>query len=323
MRTKVFITIDVECGEFSPNYDGCVWGRLDNLPGKVYGLPLILDLLKKSNIKGVFFTEALSSFRHGLSNLKMITDRILAEEHEVQLHIHPSLRFPTRKPDTEIHLGKYPLDIQIDLIKRGLGVLEKCGVENVKAFRAGGFGMNKDTLTALEECGVFYDSSYNVNYLNSSCNLKLQNSQNNDVFKYGDIWEFPVTCFRNPLSSKMPFRHLQITAVSFQEMKKTLLMAHAAKMKSVVVLLHSFELINYYDKERTIGKLNQFNLNRFKKLLDFLSANSNLFEVGGFNDLSISYIDSIKQSDDSTCIVPKLPVFLKIKRQIEQLVARL
>ncbi len=66
MATKVFITIDVECGEYSPSYEGCIWGRLKNLPGREYGLPLILDLLKHANLKAVFFVEALSSVRHGV-----------------------------------------------------------------------------------------------------------------------------------------------------------------------------------------------------------------------------------------------------------------
>lgn len=322
MPTKVFITIDVECGEFCPNYEGCVWGRLGNFPGEEYGLPLILKFLKQANLKAVFFVEALSSFRHGILNLKTIVERILSEGHEIQLHIHPSLRHPVRKHDTEIHMGKYPLNKQIDFIKRGVDVLDKCGVEKISAFRAGGFGASNNTLVALEKCGFVYDSSYNLNYLNSSCQIKLTGSTRNDVFQYGNILEFPVTCFRNPLSSKTPFRHLQITASSAQETKETLLMAHEKKMRSVTILLHSFEFMRFYNKERTVGKPIDINIKRFAKLLKFLSANRELFYVSGYNDLSGAYINSIKTIKDQSDFVPELPLSMKIGRQIEQLITR-
>lgn len=322
MPVKVFITIDVECGEFSPDYEGCVWGRLGNMPAKEFGLPLILDLLKQENLKAVFFVEALSSFRHGFYSLKTIIQRILSEGHEIQLHIHPSLRHLTRKPDAEIHLGKYPLSKQIELIKSGLDVVEKCGGKKITAFRAGGFGINKDTFHALGKCGFLYDSSYNLNYLNSSCLIKLAGPPHNDVFQYENILEFPVTCFRNPFSSKVPFRHLQITASSYQEIKKALLIAHEKKMKSVTILLHSFEFIKFFDKERTLGKPNNINIKRFGRLLKFLAVNRNLFEVSGFNDLSITYLNNVKRLQQKVDYIPKIPVFMKMHRQLEQLITR-
>ena len=292
------------------------------MPGEEYGLPLILDLLKQENIKAVFFVEALSSFRHGILNLKSIAERILSDGHEIQLHLHPSLRHPIRKPDTEIHIGKYPLNKQIDFIKRGVSVLERCGVEDISAFRAGGFGVSNATLVALEQCGFVCDSSYNLNYLDSSCRLKLPGSPRNDVFQYGNIVEFPVTCFRNPLSAKIPFRHLQITASSYQETTETLLMAHQNKTKSVTLLLHSFEFIKFFNKERTVGKPITINIKRFAKLLKFLSSKRDLFDVSGFNNLSSTYINSIKILKDQSDFIPKLPLSLKIGRQIEQLITR-
>ena len=323
MTMKVFITIDVECGEFSPDYDGCVWGRLDNSSGHEYGLPLILTLLKNTNLKAVFFLEVLSSSRHGISKLKRIADRIISEGHEVQLHLHPSLRHPIRKPNTEIHLGKYPINTQIELIETGLDILGKCGVTEVTAFRAGGFGINKDTFRALKKCGVLYDSSYNLNYLNSSCLVSLTGPPRNDAFPYEHIVEFPVTCFKNPLSRNMPYRHIQITASSYWETKKALLMAYQNKMKAVVIILHSFEFINFFDKKRTMGKPVNNNILRFSKLLEDLSLNGDLFEVSGFNGLSSVYVDSIKKTENFPHYIPKMPWYLKVARQFEQLKAKL
>jgi peptidoglycan/xylan/chitin deacetylase (PgdA/CDA1 family) len=323
LLTKVFITVDVECGEYSPDYEGAVWGRIGNFQCKEYGLSLILDLLKQVNLKAVFFLEALSSFRHGISNLKKISDRILSEGHEIQLHLHPSLRHPVRQPDAEIHLGKYPLNEQVALIETGIDVLKKCGVEKISAFRAGGFGMSMDTFHALEKCGLLYDSSYNLCYLNSSCQLGHIKPIHNDVFLYKNILEFPVTCFRNPLSKKIPFRHLQITASSYGEIKKTLLLASNEKMKTVNILLHSFEFIKFLDKERTVGKPNYIIIKRFTDLLEFLSSKMELFDVVGFNDLSDVSIASMKQLKAQTDFIPELPLHMKIGRQIEQIMARI
>lgn len=319
--TKVFITIDVECGEYSPNYDGCVWGRLLNFPGENYGLPLILNLLKQVKLKAVFFVEALSSFRHGINNFRVIVDSILSEGHEIQLHIHPSLVHPTRIPDAEIHLGKYSINEQVKFIEIGLDVLTKCGAENVNTFRAGGFGANNDTFCALGQCGLKYDSSYNLNYLNSSCNLNFEGRSYNDVFVHENIVEFPITCFKNPFSLQVPYRHLQITAASFAEIRKALLLANKQKMNAVTILLHSFEFLKFYNKERTKGKAVRININRFEKLLTYLASNRDSFNVCGFQDLPTTYINTIKNSNDNAEFVPKLPISLKLHRQLEQFIA--
>jgi len=323
LPTKVFITIDVECGEYSPNYEGCVWGRLANIPRQEYGLPLIIKLLAQYRLKAVFFVEALSALRHGVDNLKYITNKILSEGHEIQLHLHPSLRHLTRKAGTEIHIGKYPLKDQVAFIDNGLNLLAKCGVDDISTFRAGGFGISNDTYHALLKCGLSCDTSFNLNYFNTSCFLDFPGDPPNDAFVHQGIVEFPVTCFRNPWSMNNPIRHMQITAVSFGEMRESLLLANMENMNAVTIILHSFEFIRFFDKMRTVGKPVSINIRRFEKLLQFLSVNKSTFEVCGFANLQSTYLNHIKASKNTSGFIPKGTLRLKFWRQFEQIMSKI
>ena len=99
-------------------------------------------------------------------------------------------------------------------------------------------------------------------------------------------------------------------------------MAHEEKMRTVTILLHSFEFIKFFNKERTVGKPINIIIKRFAKLLEFLSSKRDLFDVSGYNDLSTTYINRLKTLKDRSDFVPKLPLFMKIGRQIEQLITR-
>ena len=45
--------------------------------------------------------------------------------------------------------------------------LRECGAGEVKAFRAGNYGANWETLRVLGENGIHYDSSHNIDFLGS------------------------------------------------------------------------------------------------------------------------------------------------------------
>ena len=323
MALNVFITIDVESGEYCKNYNGSVWGELQNHAEVYYGLPLIIDLLEQVKLKAVFFVEALSALRHSVVNLQKICRFILENGHEVQLHIHPNHRHKEHKPGATLLLGKYPLYKQAELINLGIRILKECGVKNISCFRAGGFGIGIDTPLALEQCGILFDSSYDLNYVGSSCLITIPNPIKNDVFKINNIYEFPVTCFHTTGTPKNSYRHLQITACSHVEMKDTLIKAHYSGMANVTILLHSFEFIKYYNKERTLGRKNTTNINRFKKLLLFLAKEKKTFEVMGYNDISSETLRRMLEKDKISNIVPELPFIFKIIRQISQIRKRL
>jgi len=314
---KIFITIDVETsigGAFAKpdklrpvGVDKRIYGQIGN---REFGIPLIIDILNSYNLKATFFVEPFCSFYFGEKIIKEICHYILNRGHDVQLHLHPNYQifkcpdWQERAKRKELFpdiIAKYNLDEQINLIKQGKKILEKCGVTPI-AFRAGCFGANLNTLMALKENDFLIDSSYNLSFLGKTCfihpsrftshfslltsHFSLLTSHLsrltylNDLTLINGIYELPITNYYDFKIGKFKrLRTLDMCAVSFYEMKKILRYGLKKGPKHITFILHSFSLIKKRDVQYKTAKPNFIVINRFKKLCEFLSRNKNLFKV--------------------------------------------
>ena len=307
---KVFITIDVETsigGAFAKpdklrpvGADKRIYGQIGN---KEYGIPLIIEILNSYNLKATFFVEPFCSFYFGEKIIKEICNYILNHGHDVQLHLHPNYQifkcpdWQERAKRKELFpdiIAKYNLDEQINLIRQAKKILEKCGVTPI-AFRAGCFGANLDTLTALKENDFLIDSSYNLSFLGKTCFIHpsrftshfslltshlLPLTYLNDLALINGIYELPITNYYDfKIGNFKRLRTLDICAVSFYEMKKILRYALKKGPKHITFILHSFSFIKKRDVQYKTARPNFIVINRFKKLCEFLSKNKNLFKV--------------------------------------------
>ena len=307
---KIFITIDVETsigGAFAKpdklrpvGADKRIYGQIGN---REFGIPLIIDILNKHNLKATFFVEPFCSFYFGEKIIKEICHYILNRGHDVQLHLHPNYQifkcpdWQERAKRKELFpdiIARYTLDEQINLIKQGKKILEKYGVKPI-AFRAGCFGANLNTLMALKENDFLIDSSYNLSFLGKTCfihPLHLTSHLSpltsyvsrltylNDLTLINGIYELPITNYYDfKIGNFKRLRTLDICAVSFYEMKKILRYALKKGPKHITFILHSFSLIKKRDVQYKTARPNFIVINRFKKLCEFLSKNKNLFKV--------------------------------------------
>ena len=321
---KIFITIDVETsigGAFAKpdklrpvGADKRIYGQIGK---REFGIPLIIDILNKHNLKATFFVEPFCSFYFGEKIIKEICHYILNRGHDVQLHLHPNYQifkcpdWQERAKRKELFpdiIAKYTLDEQINLIKQGKKILEKYGIKPI-AFRAGCFGANLNTLMALKENDFLIDSSYNLSFLGKTCfihSLHLTSHLSrftshpslltshispltshvspltylNDLTLINGIYELPITnCYDFKIGNFKRLRTLDICAVSFYEMKKILRYALKKGPKHITFILHSFSLIKKRDVQYKTARPNFIVINRFKKLCEFLSRNKNLFKV--------------------------------------------
>ena len=321
---KIFITIDVETsigGAFAKpdklrpvGADKRIYGQIGN---REFGIPLIIDILNKHNLKATFFVEPFCSFYFGEKIIKEICHYILNRGHDVQLHLHPNYQifkcpdWQERAKRKELFpdiIAKYTLDEQINLIKQGKKILEKYGVKPI-AFRAGCFGANLNTLMALKENDFLIDSSYNLSFLGKTCFLHPLHLTShlsrftshlspltshvlrltphlsrltylNDLTLINGIYELPITNYYDfKIGNFKRLRTLDICAVSFYEMKKILRYALKKGPKHITFILHSFSLIKKRDVQYKTARPNFIVINRFKKLCEFLSRNKNLFKV--------------------------------------------
>ena len=213
-------------------------------------------------------------------------------------------------------IGTYPSEKQIELIKEGIEILIRNGVPRPIAFRAGCFGANEETLRALKAVGFLIDSSYNKAYIGDTC--LLDNHQINDLTYLNGIWEFPVTNFLE--STKLRpnrFKPLDISGVSFQEMKYVLNQAKESGPRNITIIMHSFSFLKPYDIQYKTVRFRENVIQRFRKLCKFLKENTKLFEVRTFASLNQKELTHLSQQ--SSHVFPHVPPMLSIMRGFQQL----
>ncbi len=292
---NVFITIDTEiwCNgwdnldeRFPEYFDKYVYGK--TAKGN-YALPGTLDILADYGLPAVFFVEPLFSARFGLEPLAEMTGLIKDRQQEIQLHLHPE--WVNEVGDTLLtgiteklpHMTCCDQSQQTQLIAWGIERLKQLGVDDMNAFRAGGFAANRDTLRAVAANGLTFDSSYNpAGYMGvadmAPAELLTQPR------KIDGLYEYPVSVFE-PLKDKK--RILQITACSYKELTGFLNKAYDQDWDSVVIVSHNFELLSP-DKTRIDAVV----LQRFLRFCRFLDANRDRFNVRGFKGLDAVDIEN-------------------------------
>ena len=288
-RVQVFFTVDVEIwpgawtdidGRFPEAFQRYIYGPT---PFGPQGLPLKLQVLRDHGLKGVFFVEPVFSARFGLAPLQEVVGLIQEGGQEVQLHVHAEwldeARVPivARPPAGKVqHLSLLSLEHQTELIGWSQRRLHEAGAVRSNAFRAGSFMFNRDTLRALEANGLAIDSSYNHYFHGPASGIVDASLIPILPFRVGNVLEVPVTVYRD-----LPFnlRPVQLKGCSLAEMKSVLHKAADAGHSTVVIVSHSFELLDRrdYSRDETV-------VQRFTGLCEFLAQNRDRFETRGFAD---------------------------------------
>ncbi|HET7061201.1 MAG TPA: polysaccharide deacetylase [Nitrosospira sp.] len=248
-----------------------------------YGLPYQLRQLREYDLTGVFFVEPLFSTRFGSDPLAEIIGLIHEQGHEIQLHLHTEWVDESHRPLLDNINGKkqflryFSLEEQIILIRAGADLVRQAGCERLDAFRAGGFGFNRDTLRALAHNRIPFDSSYNASIYGLDSGVSPEIPLVEPMECHG-VHEYPMTVFRNGTSS---LRHAQITACSYREMEGLLWQALESRRKAFVILSHNFELLN-----EGMNRPDDIVVSRFRKLCSFFDRHRDCFRLRGFRDLS-------------------------------------
>jgi len=297
VKTRVYITVDVECaeermvrGKLQPplGYDLRVWGRFANHDQEI-GIPLIMRELEAEGLRGTFFVEPLGARHFGVDGLAAVCRAIRARGHDVQLHAHPMQQRPRFRsegvaaPPDDMHA--YTLEEQVKLLQHGLSILAEAGVpaDEVRGFRAGNFGADERTWAAMGRVGLSISSNLNPNYAKRNCRIPWRGNAGLFDTGSGGVFELPVSnfCDRNG-----GFRHLQIMAVSLAEMKDYLQQARALGIGEVTLFTHSFEFFYIDDLAQRRAHLSKINVARLRGLCRFLRAHAAEFEVDTVGDLA-------------------------------------
>jgi|SRR5579871_703898 len=287
---NVFITVDTEAYPRTPRWRETGLSR--EIEREVFGLTsrgefgirFMADRLNAHGLKGVFFVEALFACAVGLEPLRSIVDALRQRNQDVQLHLHPEwlelADLPLLGGRVGYNLKEFAEEEQVQLITRGCRNLNECGVADVRAFRTGNFGADLFTLRALARAGIPIDSSYEACSLNRDCGMADAGLLLQPKVLEG-VLEFPVAFFEDRPGHRRP---AQICACSSQELQNILLQAWKSGWHSVVLLTHSFELVNNRKNHDRPCTPSRILVHRFECLCSFLAAHTDKFRTAYFSD---------------------------------------
>lgn len=338
MKTTVYLTIDTESSM------GGAWADPEREPvpaerhvfcraaGHEYGVPLIVDEFDGRGMRGTFFVETLATHVLGEADTRSVTDFLLERGQDVQAHVHPTfrhyrdylaLRDQGRAPDDPWEcdqLSAHDEDTQRDLLRDGLDLLEGCTGRRATVFRAGGFAADRRTLRILGELGVRIDSSYNPIYRESNRSFPDDPPAVNQVECLEGVWEVPITVARTTLPEGVGLKPADVTAISSAEMESLLGQAHAGGMRHVVTIFHCFSTVKPRDVGYTALRPNRLVIRRLQRLLDFLAANDERFEVRTLGDLAET---TTALEGEQPAVVPDLGFWRPAARKVVQAVNNL
>lgn len=299
----VFITVDTELWPL--NYAGWPNRRLPAektdfsaefsvyFDGKTrsgdYGVPYQISRLNHYGLKATYFVEPLFSLRAGSDYLKHMVTAIEGQRQEAQLHLHTEwlseIQHPKLPSQFRQHLRQFDQAEQTTLLRVGADLLRGAGAGEICAFRAGNYGANLTTLSALASNGIRFDTSYNACYQGGACDMPGIGSGLSPREVEGVV-EYPVSHFADFRHHR---RHVQFCACSFSELRHLLLQAWQRQLPALVIVMHPFELIRKDPHLSTQGLALPVHsyIRRFEKLCQFLGENRDRFHTRHFRDLTV------------------------------------
>ena len=293
---KVFITVDVETsigGAFAKpdklrpvGADKRIYGQIGN---KEYGIPLIIEILNSYNLKATFFVEPFNADLGYPGETEPIVRFLVENGQDVQLHVHPNhVHYGLHKSGEPYQRTDQMADLeqewQKEIVERGAALLEKwTGIRPI-AFRAGNMGASEETLQAMQESGLWIDSSYTFSYVGGQCRF-LEKERYNGSKWYGEVLEVALSAYRQPkVPGLHPSKPVDLMGSSFAECRDAVQMICDAGADAVAIL-HSFSLFKVRDKQYNDGKLNRVVIRRFEKFCRWLNDNRRHYPPRTFFEL--------------------------------------
>jgi len=254
-------TVDAEGVHGRDPFKSMMLGVVDS--GEVLGVERLAQVFSSLGIAATFFVDVYEHSLYGVNALRGVCESLRGLNQDIQLHTHPAWRddvrdFPEVRslkrergyfPQTKDFMYKCTLDEQVSILRHGVACLtEWCGVAPV-AHRAGGYGVNENTIRALREVGIPVDSSM----LYGHPNCKVAWSRNRVVEQDG-IVELPVTGFwREDVWTVGPlrwrrrpvFQKTDLDACSLDQLLWFVKEGQEAGLGVMNLFMHSYSLLKF------------------------------------------------------------------------------
>lgn len=237
-----------------------------------------MEVFRRNGLKAVFFVDPMPALVWEQEAVDRVVQPILEAGHEVQLHCHTEwldfVEGDPLGPERGHNIKDFAYETQVAILAYARDRLIEAGAPPPTAYRAGNYGASDDTLRALAQIGVTQDSSFAAGFAGSHCRIDLPLGRCEPVERHG-IAEWPIAA----IQAAGGWRHGQITALSFREMRDAVRHAAATNWPAFILVSHSFELFNR-EKDRPNAVL----MRRFERFCDWLGRCDIAFSAG-FADL--------------------------------------
>jgi peptidoglycan/xylan/chitin deacetylase (PgdA/CDA1 family) len=284
-RKPIIFTVDVEGVTGKNAVDKMIYGKLED--GNEYGIPLLIDLLDKYNIKGIFFVDIAEAWDYGEEKIVDVLRYIKGRNHDVGVHIHPDHMKDTNKR----FLWQYDEDEQREMITKCSEFYQKAIGEKPIAFRAGRYGLNNTTLDILDELG--YKLDFSEFYGKKNCKISPHITCNK-ITRYKNIIEVPVTTYKSFGFGKY-FRFDKIdVSMRLSEFKYIMDKIQGDSSVDIISMFaHSFSFLTWR-KHPDNPKFNKKEFAKITKMIDFTIKNANQYEYYSVNQVLQKYSNSSK-----------------------------
>lgn len=275
VMTRVYITIDTEYSSGLTN-GACPTARADNYarsiacitPEGPAGITYQLEVLERYGQKAVFFVDPMPALIWGVAAIEDIVAPILDARQDIQLHCHTEWLELAGSANplgrtTGRNLSDFAFEDQCRILEFARSTLVAAGAPQPVAFRAGNYGANDDTLRALAELGLGYDTSHCPGLGENGAQISL-GADDQQPLRHCGVIEVPVGCI-GTLGGGL--RHAQITALSLKELTAAVRHARDEGQSAMTFVSHSFELVN----RRTLA-VNRLVRWRFERFIRDLAA---------------------------------------------------
>ncbi|HET8862113.1 MAG TPA: polysaccharide deacetylase family protein [Solirubrobacterales bacterium] len=226
----LFITVDVE----DTYFDRPILMTGDGI-GREFGVFGILDELDSHGVKGTFFVNVYETDRHPAGTVERVVREIYERGHEVGLHSHPT-------PDSKFFGRSLPQQTRLEqagILAWGVELIDRWTGSPPISFRAGGYSLDDNTFTALEEVGMSIDSSCFF----PSANNHQERFTVNAVAARGSVIEAPITTVLESAGDAVKHSKLDFNWLTVDQLLAALGVVADNGIGFATCMMHSFSFI--------------------------------------------------------------------------------
>lgn len=224
-----------------------------------WGALRIARIFNDHGVRGTFFVDVYEHALFGERPVEELCVQLTELGQDIQLHTHPAWRDDPRdsaalrklklthgyRPQTLDLLTKLPKDQQTEMLLAGVDLIKKWTGRDVVIHRSGAYAINDDTIVALGEAGIRFDSSMH----RQSPHSLVTWSQNQIVDRNG-ITELPVTGMRLTagIGGLTVYDRIIKTDVNFLEPRHLRRFCEDGRQNGLRFMnyfMHSYSLIRY------------------------------------------------------------------------------